>query len=504
MFSGDRVLLGVDAGTSATKLTLIDLDGHILGEVTEPAGYTAPRPGWSESEPDRWWANVREGVPKLLAETACGPNRIASIGVCGTVPVVVVCDAEGQVLRPGIQQNDARAVEEIAYFHERTDPADVLRRFASPVTQQSVGPKLLWLRRHEPDVLERAAHVCGSYELVVQRLTGAWIAERNWALESGLYDFRAQRWDEKMLDLATVQPAWLGPVRAPVDVVGTVSPQAAAETGLAVGTPVVAGSADHVASAFSAGVTEPGDLLVKLGGTGDILLCTEDPVVDRRLFLDYHVMDGRFLPNGCMSASGNLIVWFQKTLSPGLGFDALDAEAAATPPGADGLVVLPYFLGEKTPLFDPLARGTIVGLTLAHTRGHLFRAVLEGISFGFRHHLEVLSEVAPVPSRARCTNGGARSALWKQITADVLGIPLESVAGHPGSSLGAAFVAGMGIGAFDDWADIRRYVLVSEIAEPNPAAHRRYDALYPIYRETYARLRDLYPRLVEAGARPMP
>jgi xylulokinase len=158
-------------------------------------------------------------------------------------------------------------------------------------------------------------------------------------------------------------------------------------------------------------------------------------------------------------------------------------------------VLLPYFLGEKTPLFDPFARGTIVGLTLSHTRGHLFRAVLEGIGFGFQHHLDVLAELAPRPTRARCTNGGARSRLWKQVTADVLGLPLESIARHPGSSLGAAFVAGMGVGAFDDWLEIRRFARVSEVTEPDPAAHARYAELYPVYRETYARLQDVYPRL---------
>jgi xylulokinase len=491
----DAVLLGIDAGTSGTKLTLIDLAGGILGEVTEQAGYTAPRPGWSEAEPEVWWANTCAGIPRLLASTGCTAERVAGVGVCGTVPVVVLADGQGRVLRPAIQQNDARATEEIEYFKARTNADDVLRRTGSPITQQSIGPKLLWLRRHEPDLLAETRHLCGSYEFIVERLTGAWIAERNWALESGLYDFGTRTWDAPMLELATIAHGWLPGVRAPADVVGEVQRAAAAATGLRVGTPVVAGSADHVASAFSAGVVEPGDLLVKLGGTGDVLLCTEQPIVDPRLFLDYHVMDDRYLPNGCMAASGNLIVWFQRMLAPTVSYAELDAEADATPAGADGMVLLPYFLGEKTPLFDPFARGTILGLTLSHTRGHLFRALLEGIGFGFRHHLEVLSELAPLPNTARCTNGGARSRLWKQITSDVLGLPLEGIAQHPGSSLGAAFVAGMGIAAFRDWRDIHRYVRVDEVTEPSASAHARYDELYPVYRETYERLRDLYPRL---------
>ena len=307
--------------------------------------------------------------------------------------------------------------------------------------------------------------------------------------------YQSQDWYPPAVRLATIDPDWLGAVRRPSELIGSVTPWASGQTGLLVGTPVAGGSADHVASAFSAGVVEPGDLLIKLGGTGDILLCADKPIVDARLFLDYHLVDGLFLPNGCMAASGSLIVWFQRTLGAGLEFAQLDAEAAATPPGADGLVLLPYFLGEKTPLFDPLARGTVVGLTLSHTRGHLFRAVLEGIGFGFRHHLEVLAELSRLPDCARCTNGGASSHLWRQITADVLGLPLESVAHHPGSSLGAAFVAGMAINAFSDWSEIAHYVHVDGVTQPDPRAHAEYERRYPVFREIYARLRDVYPRL---------
>ena len=493
--SGSEVLLGIDVGTSATKLTLIDLHGRILGSLSEPAGYSAPLPGWSEADPDGWWANVCRGVPRLLAVCECAGERVAGVGICGTVPVVVVTDAAGAVLRPGINQNDVRATREIADFQVAISTEEALERTGSPISQQSVGPKLLWLRRNEPEVMDRARHVCGSYELIAQRLTGNWSIERNWALESGLYDFRRDDWYTTAMRVAKVRTDWFGQVRRPADVVGFVTQRASELTGLPAGTPVAGGSADHVASAFSAGVVEPGDLLIKLGGTGDVLLCADQPIVDARLFLDYHLIDGLFLPNGCMASSGSLIVWFQQTLARGLEFAALDAEAQTVPPGADGLLVLPYFLGEKTPLFDPFARGTIVGLTLSHTRGHLFRAILEGIGFGFRHHLEVLAQVARVPEKARCTNGGARSKLWKQITADVLGLPLESVAQHPGSSLGAAFLAGRAIGAFDDWSEIGRYIRVDEVTRPDPAAHAHYERTYPMFREVYARLKDVYPRL---------
>lgn len=492
-------LLGIDVGTSGTKLVLVDPAGSILGEVTEPAGLASPHPGWAEADADGWWANVCRGVPRLLATTGREARDVVAIGASGMVPTIVLLDASDRVLRPSIQQNDARAIEEIAFFQARTDAADILRRTGSPVTQQSLGPKLRWLRTHEPEAIARAVRLCGSYDFIVHRLTGEWSVERNWALESGLYDLGREDWDDAILELATIDRSLLPPVRRPAEIVGAVTSSAAAATGLAAGTPVVAGSADHVASAFSAGVIGPGDLLVKLGGAGDILYCSTRPLVDPRLFLDYHVMDDRFLPNGCMAASGSLIAWFRDQFAPGRSFAELDAEAAAIPPGAEGLIVLPYVLGEKTPLFDPLARGTIVGLTLSHTRAHLYRAILEGIGFGFRHHVEVLSELGTIPARARCTNGGARSALWRQVTADILGLPLEQIAGHPGSSLGAAFVAGMGIGAFERWEEIERFIRIAAVAEPDPAAHARYEAIYPLFRETYERLRDLYPRLRAAS-----
>ncbi len=378
------------------------------------------------------------------------------------------------------------------------DEEDVLQRTGSAITQQSIGPKLLWLRRNEPGAMALAAHLMGSYEYIVYRLTGALICERNWALESGLFDLRREDWDESLLNLSTITRDWLGKVSWPSEVVGGVNGEAARHTGLAEGTPVVTGSADHIASAFSAGVKSPGDLLVKLGGAGDILYDLDRLVVDPCLFLDYHVIPGKYLINGCMAASGSIIKWFRNELAREADYSVLDAEGSSTPCGSDGLVLLPYFLGEKTPIHDPLARGVLFGLTLSHTRGHIYRAILEGIAYGFQHHLAVLAERNLRAEKARVTNGGARSALWKQITADVLAIPLEEVADHPGSSLGAAFIAGMGTGQFKEWAEIERFIRVSSVVKPNPAAHERYQELFRLYRGIYESLREKFPVLHRA------
>lgn len=492
-------LLGIDIGTTATKGILCDTEGHIVAEAEAPSTLRSPQPGWAEEDPEEWWTNVGIVVRKCLSQAGLPAAAIAGVGVSGMVPTIVLLDEAGRVLRPSIQQNDARSHQEIQDFKAQVDEQDVLRRTGSPITQQSIGPKLLWLRRHEPEVMRRARRLMGSYDFIVYRLTGEFSIERNWALESGLFDLHQETWDDRLLALSTIDRDWLGPVHWPADVVGTVTARAAEETGLAEGTPVVAGSADHVASAFSAGLKEQGDLLVKLGGAGDILYCLDQLTVDPRLFLDYHVIPGKFLINGCMAASGSIIRWFRDQFAPGADYAVLDREAEEIPPGADGLILLPYFLGEKTPIFDPQARGLFLGLTLTHRRAHLYRAILEGISFGFYHHLQVLAELGFTAKKARVTNGGARSTLWKQITADVLGIPLETIARHPGSSLGAAFVAGRGVGIFRAWGEIERFITIEGITTPNPAHHEHYHRLFGLYREAYERLKDLFPRIPVFG-----
>lgn len=488
-------LMGIDIGTTATKIILIDLDGHVVASVELPSTLLSPYAGWAEEDANQWWENVCKGVPECIRQARISPSQVGAIGASGMVPTIVLLDKYGSVLRNSIQQNDARAVEEIAYLRSKTDSTDILRRTGSAITQQTIGTKILWLRRHEPHVLENAVHLMGSYEFITHRLTGAFYLERNWALESGYFDLYKEDWDDEILKLSTIHRSLLASVHWPSEIVGQVTKEAAAFTGLKAGTPVVAGSADHIASSFSSGLKNQGDVLVKLGGAGDIMISMDDILVDERLFLDYHDIPGKYIASGCMASSGSLIKWFRNEFAPGSSYADLDAAAEAIPAGSDGLILLPYFLGEKTPIQDPQARGTLVGLTLSHTHAHVYRAVLEGISYGFLHHLKVLAEHGMLPTHARCANGGARSKLWKQVTADVLGIRLEQVADHPGSSLGAAFCAGMGVGAFTRWEEIERYIKISTITEPNLVNHAHYEKLFALYRELYEVLKDKFPRL---------
>lgn len=500
-----QLLLGLDIGTTLTKGVLIDLEGAIVAEAARESTLISRNPMWAEEDPELWWANVVAIVPELLARAGAGAGDVSAIGVSGMVPAMVLLDAAGRLLRPSIQQNDARTAREIAELKAAHDERRFFELTGGSINQQVVAPKALWLWKHEPEVMTKLSTLFGSYDYVAFRLTGQRSAERNWALESGLYDVRKERFSQELLELARLRPEQLADVHASHEIIGEVTAAAAAATGLAAGTAVVAGVADHVSSAYATTAYGDGDLVLKLGGAGDILFSMGRLVTDPRLYIDYHVVPGKYYLNGCMATSGSLLEWYvhqfcdadaaQARAEGRSSYALLDERAGATTPGADGLVLLPYFLGEKTPLFDAAARGTLIGLDLHHTRHHVYRAVLESVAYGFRHHVDVLGERGLTIARVLAADGGARSDLWLQICADVLGRPVRRVAGHPGSGLGAAIAAGMGCGLLDGWSDIERYVRLDRTFLPDERAHARYDELYGVYRESYERLKPLYPQL---------
>jgi xylulokinase len=503
------IVLGLDIGTTSTIGILADTDGAVLALADAPVTLHSAHPGWAEEEPEEWWANACAICRRLLAEARLPPSAVKAVGVTGMVPALVLLDADGRPIRRSIQQSDGRTGAEVAEIAREVDAARFLARTGNGVNQQLVAPRLRWLARHEPDAFARIRTVLGSYDFIAGRLTGAPALERNWALEAGFLDLGTGMIAPDLVALGGIAPERLPPLRAGEAIIGTVTQAAAAETGLAAGTPVVAGAADHVASAFVAGIAAPGDLLIKFGGAGDVLLATAEPKPDPRLFLDFHVVPGLYMPNGCMVASGSLLNWFvanlardQQALAEAEGGRAharLDALAAAVRPGSEGLVLLPYFLGEKTPLHDPAARGTLVGLGLHHGQAHLWRAFLEAVAYGFRHHVDVAEEIGYPVTRIVASDGGTRSALWMQIAADVLGRPVQLLEGHPGSCLGAAYVAGVAIGALPGWGEMGRFVRPARTVEPNPAAAALYAEAYAAYRALYAALEPFYPRLARFG-----
>lgn len=495
--------IGVDIGTTGVKAAVIDDAGHIVAESTIEHDLRSPHAGWAEEDPSDWIRGTAAAVRILTDSPEFDPDGVAAIGVSGMVPAMVLLDADGRPLRPSIQQNDARSVEEVQELSRRIEQTSLFERTGGFTNQQHIAPRLLWVQRHEPDVWQRTRTILGSYDLVTAWLCDASPArcslEANWAIESGLCSIHDRAWALDLLESIDLDPGYFPPVHEPTTIVGSVGARAAAETGLPIGIPVIAGSADHIASALAAGLRDEGDTLIKFGGAGDILYCSDRPITHPSLFIDAHDIPGKYLLNGCMAASGSLVKWYvtevlRETPSKAT-LAALDAEAANIPPGADGVTILPYFLGEKTPIMDPQARGVIFGLDLSHSRAHIFRAILEAVMYGFRHHVDVLTNASLTPTRFMATNGGVSSRLWRQIAADVLGVPITSYRNHPGSVLGVAFVAGYAVGLFEDWTDIDRFLIDRYTEEPNLEATRRYDAGYAIYRELYDRLRTLFPEI---------
>ncbi len=489
----NRCLLGIDIGTTALKAVVLDPERGVIAQAGQPHTLRSPYPGWAEMAPAEWWETTIAACRELTATIPA--NGIAAIAVTGMVPAMVLLDERGTILRPSIQQNDARSVEEVEQLRDAVDLDEFFAVTGGTPNQQNVAPRWRWLATHEPDGIERCTTLFGSYDFIAHRLTGTRSLELNWAAESGLYDIGRGTWHLPYLEQAGIPATILPPVRQPSEIIGVVTDDAAAATGLRAGTPVVAGSADHVAAALASGLTQPGDLLLKFGGAGDILYVADRPDPDRHFYFDYHDIPGLTLINGCMAASGSFVKWFASEFGGSATLDDLDREAALIPPGSGGIVALPYLLGEKTPIFDPLARGVFAGLMLHHTRAHLFRAVLESVCYGFRHHLELLLASGRTVTRVLAADGGSRSSLWMQIAADVTGQPIQVIDGEAASALGAAFVAGIGVGVFEDWGQIERFITFGPRYTPQPDAVTDYDAAYTIYRDLYQRLQPLFPML---------
>ncbi|MDN4521751.1 MULTISPECIES: FGGY-family carbohydrate kinase [Mycolicibacterium] len=477
-----RYTIGVDIGTTGIKTVLLDTTAGIVATANRENTLHSPGPGFAEADPVQWYRNVVESIREVLAVSGVAPDQIGALATSGMVPAVVAVDQTGTPLRRAILQNDARAHREVAGLAAKLATVDLVTLTGSALTQQSVAPTTVWLRDHEPDVYARTAHWIGSYDWVLSALGAPIHVEQNWALESGLFEIDGDVATD-VLQAAALDPAMLAPVRRPGTQVGELSRRAADETGLRAGTALVVGGADHVLSAYAAGVNDPGDALVKLGGAGDILVASDTQVVDERLYLDAHPVPGHWLPNGCMATSGSLIRWFQALIGgpEAVELTTLDAEAALRSPAE--VLCLPYFLGEKSPIHDPDLRGVFAGMHLGHTRADMYRSVLEAIAFGFRHHVDVFAQIGIPLRRVMITNGGSKSTLWKQIHADVLGQEMHPVRGHPGASLGAAVIAAIGVGALADWSDAARFITLDDPYIPDPARRDIYDQAYATWRE---------------------
>lgn len=469
--------LGIDIGSSGLKGLLLDPDKGILGTASYPVELFSDKPGFAEADPGQWWTGLKEIISELLSLEEISSSDISAISFSGMVPAVLFLDPNRKPLRRAILQNDARAVVEIAEIDSRINGIDLLELTGSALTQQSVAPTVRWISKYESEVLALTQFIVGSYDWAAMSLGAEPHVEKNWAIESGLYNWDGTPLDAIINATGVTWPKLLSP-RAPGEVIGEISADIAQEIGLASGTKIIVGGADHVLSAYGAGLINSGDALIKLGGAGDILVVSDTKVLNRQLYLDAYPVPHKWLPNGCMATSGSLLRWEQSIFKEN-DLEKLDAQAQDSRPG--NLLTLPYFLGEKSPHHDPELRGAIVGLHLGTTIGDIHRSFLESIAYGFKQHSDIFTSLNVPMKKTRVTNGGSKSRLWRQILSDVLQKDLLSVINHPGASFAAAVIAGIGGGVISNWSFVEGYLEPGETITPSSDKKTIYEERYQQY-----------------------
>jgi xylulokinase len=482
-------VLGIDVSTTATKALLIDERGRVAGIGSAEYDYAVPAPLWSEQEPDLWWTGAQVAIRAALASAGIGGADVAAVGLAGQMHGAVLLDAGDRPLRPAILWNDQRTAAECDEIRRRVGPRRLIEVTGNDALTGFTAPKLVWVRNHEPGVWRRIAHVLLPKDFVRHRLTGDHAVDRADGAGTLLFDLARRDWSAEVVAALDIDPAWLPRTAEGPEVTGVVSGTAASATGLAAGTPVVAGGGDQAATAVGVGAVDPGIVALSLGTSGVIFAATDRPLIEPegRVHAFCHAVPDRWhLMSVMLSAAGSLR-WFRDALAPGVPYAALDEEASHAAPGSDGLVFLPYLTGERSPHPDPLARGAFVGLTVTHDRRHLARAVLEGVAYGLRDGLDqMVATGIETPTRIRASGGGIASAVWRQILADVLGAEIATVSTSEGAAFGAGLLASVGTGWFGTVAQAAEWAVeLNVVAEPGPDASvyaeglKAYRALYP-------------------------
>ncbi len=504
-------VIGLDIGTSSTKGLLVDEAGQVVASASHPYELIQPAPGWAEQNPEDWWEATCTVVRKLIQKAGIQPSEVKALGLSGQMHGMVLIDQAGQVVRPPILWCDVRTTAECRAIEEAVGLEDLLQFTGNPALEGFTAPKLVWMQRHEPDALARAETLLLPKDYIRFRLTGERRMEISDAAGSLLFDVRAGTWSEPVLERLGLPPSLLPPVVGSWEVAGQITAEAAEATGLPVGTPVVGGGADNACGALGAGVIDPGQALVSIGTSGVVLSPLSRPPAtsDGKLHLFNHALPERWYLMGVMLSVGLSYRWFRDELAPlekaagqvtGIdAFELLNREAASAPPGAGGVLFLPYLNGERTPHADPHARGTFFGISSAHRRAHLVRAVMEGITFGLRDSLELMRATGQPVSRLRAIGGGAKSDLWLQIQADILDAVVERPVVDEGPAYGAALLAGVGAGWYRTPHEAAQHVAVQATYEPNPETREVYDETYQLYRDLYPALQPLFPRVAALG-----
>lgn len=504
-----NVYLGIDIGTSAAKTLAVDEQGRILGEAVADYPIDHPRPGWSEQNPHDWWAASVATIRRVLKTARLKKQDVKGVGLSGQMHGSVFLDRSREVVRPALLWNDQRTAAECEEIERRAGGRQALIELVSnPALTGFTAPKILWLRNREPKRYAKVRKVLLPKDYVRLRLTGEFATEVSDASGTLLLDVRRRRWSRELLSRLEIDPDLMPPCYESEEISGRLTSTAARETGLAEGTPVVGGGGDQAAGAVGNGIVQTGVVSAALGTSGVVFAHSDAVETDSegRLHTFCHAVHGKWHMMGVVLSAGGCLQWYRDRLAPDVivdakrrkvdPYDILASEGFAAPIGAEGLFFLPYLTGERTPHADPNARGAWIGLSPRHGRGHLIRAIMEGVAYAMRDSLELIRGMGTPITEVRASGGGARSAFWRQMQADVYGCPVVSINAQEGPAYGAALLAAVGTGEFRNVVEAcSATIQVVGRTRPAKKSVEFYNRAYPVFRRLYTSLRGDFPFL---------
>ena len=489
--------LGIDIGTTAIKALVVDESGSVAGEAESPQELSVPQSGWSEQNPSDWWRGTVDAVRAACAQADV--TEVAAIGLSGQMHSSVLLDEADNVLRPAILWNDVRTTAQCRYITDKVGNKGLRRMVGNPALEGFTAPKLLWVRDQEPVVFDQLRTLLLPKDYIRLLMTGDKAMEPSDAAGTLLFDVVNSRWSEEMVKTLELDPLILPTVVGSSSVSGRLSAEAAEVLDLRSGIPVVGGGADNAAASVGSGVVAEGTLQTSIGTSGAVVAPIGQPRVDpgMRIHSFNHAVPDMWYLMGVVLSAGAALGWFRRVLlgtdSVGLSYEELISEADEVPPGTEGLTFLPYLTGERTPHADSNARGVFVGLHSGHERGHLVRAVLEGVTFALRDSFELIRDLGVDATEAVAVGGGARSAIWRQMQADVLGVPVVTVGPSGGAPYGAAILAAVGAGDFETVNEAcQAWIRPLDRIAPRAGVADAYGEAYERYRRLYPRLQDYF------------
>lgn len=485
-----KYLLGIDFGGGASKATLIDTYGNIIAEHTVEYPTLHPNAGYCEQNPEDWYKALCEDTKSLLEKSKINTADIISIAIDSATHTAVLCDADCKPLRPAIHWTDSRSKKQSDRLKEVALDEIVAKTFSKPDTIWTL-PQIIWVKENEPEIFAKISKIFFEKDYIRYLLTDVFCTDYIEAQGSMLFDNNKMAWDDELCALAGIDKSYLPPIVKPTDIIGKITEKAALDTGLAAGTPVICGTTDTVMEVFASGAVSKGQMTVKLATAGRICVITDKAYPHKYLINYAHIADGLWYPGTATKAAASSYRWYRDTF--GGEYKELDGGAAEVNLGADGLVFHPYINGELTPYADPMLCGSFIGIRAEHTKAHFTRAVLEGVSFSLLDNMKALAELGiPHDDFATLIGGGAKGKLWRQITADMLGITLKTTESSD-SSFGSAMLAGIAVGVFKDAVDAaNKCVKVNNIVEPNMENHAKYEQLFKTYKQVHDALAPIY------------